>query len=116
MNPHWRELVSEWEEKYGLEFRIDGRMVAKPGRGGWATDPSKLVPGSPAALAAAAAQKSMVAGASDLGNNDARHPQPRTKDPSTPVSRAGESARESGVPGNAIFVPGVQEPSSAQDA
>ena len=78
MNPHWRQLVSEWEEKYGLEFRIDGRMVAKPGRGGWATDPSKLVPGSPAALAAAAAQKSMVAGASCAENSDTNRQQPKT--------------------------------------
>ena len=23
MNPKWRDLISEWEEKYGLEFRPD---------------------------------------------------------------------------------------------
>ena len=87
MNPHWRDLVSLWEEKYGVEFRLNGRMVAKPGQGGWATDASKLVPGSPAAKAQAAAAAATTNG--------------KTKDPSTAVSRAGENARE---------------PSSAQDA
>ena len=62
MNPHWRDLIAEWEEKYGLEFRLDGRIVAK------------------------------------LNWTQAKG---ETKDPSTPVSRAGESARK---------------PSSAQDA
>jgi len=61
LNPHWRDLIAEWEEKYGLEFRLDGQIVAKLN---WQA-------------------------------------KPKTKDPSTPVSRAGEGARE---------------PSSAQDA
>ena len=29
LNPKWRDLVSEWEEKYGLEFRLDGRITLK---------------------------------------------------------------------------------------
>ena len=29
MNPKWRDLMLEFEEKYGLEFRLDGRIVAK---------------------------------------------------------------------------------------
>ena len=29
MNPKWRDLFSEWEEKYGLEFRLDGRITRK---------------------------------------------------------------------------------------
>ena len=29
MNPHWRDLIAEWEDKYGLEFRLDGRITAK---------------------------------------------------------------------------------------
>jgi len=100
LNPRWRDLVSEWEEKYGVEFRLDGQMVAKPGRGGWATDPTKLVPGSPAALAmAAAAQKSVPSAVTE--GPGAGKSNPKTKDPSTPVSRADETARE---------------PSSAQDA
>ncbi|PYY14392.1 MAG: hypothetical protein DMG60_20165 [Acidobacteria bacterium] len=61
MNPHWRDLIAEWEDKYGLEFRLDGRITAK------------------------------------LNQSQAKS---KTKDPSTPVSRAGENARE---------------PSSAQD-
>ena len=28
MNPQWRDLISEWEKKYGLVFELDGRMVA----------------------------------------------------------------------------------------
>jgi putative endonuclease len=72
MNPKWRDLISEWEDKYGLEFHLDGRITAKES-------------------------------------------QKQPQDPSTPVSRAGESARECGVPENAVFVLGVQEPSSAQD-
>ena len=27
----WRDLISEWEEKYGLEFRLDGRIELKQG-------------------------------------------------------------------------------------
>ena len=27
MNPRWRDLISEWEEKYGLEFRPDGSVT-----------------------------------------------------------------------------------------
>jgi putative endonuclease len=57
MNPKWRDIISEWENKYGLEFRLDGRITSKVS-------------------------------------------QKQTQDPSTPVSRAEESARE---------------PSSAQD-
>ena len=26
MNPKWLDLISQWEEKYGLEFRLDGRI------------------------------------------------------------------------------------------
>ena len=37
MNPHWRDLISEWEEKYGLEFRLDGRITAKLDNSGWAS-------------------------------------------------------------------------------
>jgi predicted GIY-YIG superfamily endonuclease len=58
MNPKWRDIMTEWEKKYGLEFRLDGRIELK-----------------------------------------LNHKQ--TQDPSTPVSRAGENARE---------------PSCAQDA
>ena len=29
MNPKWRDLISEWENKYGLEFRLDGQVTAK---------------------------------------------------------------------------------------
>jgi len=29
MNPKWRDLISEWENKYGPEFRLDGRIVEK---------------------------------------------------------------------------------------
>jgi len=29
MNPKWRDLMLEFEEKYGLEFRLDGTIVAK---------------------------------------------------------------------------------------
>ena len=54
MNPRWRDLIAEWEEKYGLEFRLDGRIVKG------INPPAKV----------------------------------KTKDPSTPGSRAGESARE----------------------
>ena len=50
LNPRWRDLIAEWEEKYGLEFRLDGRIEAK-----------------------------LASGAK--GNS-------KTKDPSTPVSRA----------------------------
>ena len=51
MNPKWSDLMLEFEEKYGLEFRLDGTIVAKVS-------------------------------------------QKQTQDPSTPVSRAGENARE----------------------
>jgi putative endonuclease len=27
MNPQWRDLVLEWEKKYGLVFQVDGRIV-----------------------------------------------------------------------------------------
>ncbi|HWY68493.1 MAG TPA: GIY-YIG nuclease family protein [Terriglobales bacterium] len=27
MNPQWRDLVLEWEKKYGLVFQLDGRIV-----------------------------------------------------------------------------------------
>ena len=27
MNPKWRDLISEWENKYGLEFRLDGQIT-----------------------------------------------------------------------------------------
>jgi hypothetical protein len=37
MNPHWRDLISEWEEKYGLEFRLDGRITAGQDKSGWAS-------------------------------------------------------------------------------
>ncbi|HET9743639.1 MAG TPA: GIY-YIG nuclease family protein [Terriglobales bacterium] len=29
MNPHWHDLMADWEEKFGIEFRLDGRIVAK---------------------------------------------------------------------------------------
>ena len=75
-NPHWRDLASEWEDKYDLEFRLDGRITAMPGRSGWASRASAVESGSPAASAATANSNS------------------KTKDPSTTVSRAGENARE----------------------
>jgi putative endonuclease len=37
MNPHWRDLISEWEEKYGLEFGLDGRITARLDKSGWAS-------------------------------------------------------------------------------
>ena len=37
MNPHWRDLIAEWEEKYGLEFHLDGRITARLDRAGWAS-------------------------------------------------------------------------------
>ena len=48
LNPHWRDLIAAWEEKYGLEFRLDGRIVAKLN---WQTksktkDPSTPVSGA----------------------------------------------------------------------
>ena len=72
MNPQWRDMISEWEEKYGLEFRLDGRVEAK--------------------------QASGAEGNSN--NSNSNNSNSKTKDPSTPVSRAEEGARE---------------PSSAQD-
>ena len=27
MNPQWRDLVLEWEKKYGVVFQLDGRIV-----------------------------------------------------------------------------------------
>jgi putative endonuclease len=30
MNPKWRDIMIDWENKYGLEFRLDGRIQAKP--------------------------------------------------------------------------------------
>jgi putative endonuclease len=29
LNPKWRDIIGEWEDKYGLEFRLDGRITAK---------------------------------------------------------------------------------------
>jgi len=29
INPKWRDLISEWESKYRLEFRLDGQIVEK---------------------------------------------------------------------------------------
>jgi hypothetical protein len=29
MNPKWRDIISEWENKYGLKFRLDGRITSK---------------------------------------------------------------------------------------
>jgi hypothetical protein len=29
MNPKWRDLISEWEEKYGLDFLPDGSITRK---------------------------------------------------------------------------------------
>jgi hypothetical protein len=29
MNPKWRDIITEWENKYGVEFRLDGRITAK---------------------------------------------------------------------------------------
>jgi putative endonuclease len=26
-NPKWRDLIAEWEEKFGLVFELDGRIV-----------------------------------------------------------------------------------------
>jgi putative endonuclease len=37
MNPHWHDLISNWEEKYGLEFHLDGRITANLDRAGWAS-------------------------------------------------------------------------------
>ena len=52
-----RLVIAEWEEKYGLEFRLDGRIEAKLASGG-------------------------------KGNGNSK-----TKDPSTPVSRARPTER-----------------------
>ncbi|HET9741868.1 MAG TPA: GIY-YIG nuclease family protein [Terriglobales bacterium] len=38
MNPHCRDLIAEWEEKYGIEFQLDGRIVAKMN---WERNPLK---------------------------------------------------------------------------
>lgn len=27
MNPQWRDLIAEWEKKFGLVFQLDGRIV-----------------------------------------------------------------------------------------
>ena len=93
LNPHWRDLVSVWEEKYDLEFRLDGRITARLGRRGWASRESALKSGS---------AKPPTANSNS-----------KTKDPSTPVSHARPTERKSSaprVPGNAW------NPSSAQDA
>ena len=29
LNPRWRDLISEWEEKFGLEFKLDGSIVRR---------------------------------------------------------------------------------------
>jgi putative endonuclease len=29
LNPKWRDIIGEWEDKYGLEFRLDGRITPK---------------------------------------------------------------------------------------
>ena len=28
LNPKWSDITGEWEDKYGLEFRLDGRITA----------------------------------------------------------------------------------------
>jgi putative endonuclease len=37
INPHWHDLISKWEEKYGLEFHLDGRITSNLDRAGWAS-------------------------------------------------------------------------------
>jgi putative endonuclease len=29
LNRKWRDIIGEWEDKYGLDFRLDGRITAK---------------------------------------------------------------------------------------
>jgi putative endonuclease len=29
MNPTWRDLIHEWEEKWGIEFQLDGRITRR---------------------------------------------------------------------------------------
>ena len=48
LNPHWRDLVAEWEDKYGLEFHLDGRITASLDKAGWASKVKTKDPSTPA--------------------------------------------------------------------
>ena len=47
-NPHWKDFVKDWEEKYGLEFHLDGRITAKMEKAGWASKVKTKDPSTPA--------------------------------------------------------------------
>ena len=48
MNPRWHDLVADWEEKYGLEFHLDGRITARLDKAGWASKVKTKDPSTPA--------------------------------------------------------------------
>ena len=91
MNPKWRDLISEWQEKFGLEFRLDGFIGLKEDQ-----NRNRIKPRD-SSTEESGSQRSPCG--NQLNQNQHQH-QNQPQDPSTPVSRAGENARE---------------PSSAQD-
>ena len=63
MNPQWRDLVSEWEKRFGLVFQVDGRILPTEEVGTKATATAK--PNATATAKSNARSFAPTAGAQD---------------------------------------------------